>query len=243
MARAKLLTAARETNCGVWSSKPSAGDFTLKRFPFTHCPFHQSEGPQESRHPEQLPSDPASSCWFILFGHFREDGAAFDRSGSRTWMRSLASQRGRISQLEKRLKLPLAGVAVPVLHSCCWRGCHIHRDMWKMAHFGVKEGPFMQSQFHQADRNSSIPLFMQLCPQIKLHQPSCSAHASIYPLCRSTPTSSECAKSLRWVSHSPGRMGEVKRHEGARNPEFHLPAVVIGAKPRCFHGSEEGPVM
>ena len=90
MAQAKLLTAARETNCGVWSSKPSAGDFTLKRFPFTHCPFHQSEGSPESRHPEQLPSDPASGCWFILFGHFREDGAAFDRSGSRTWMRSLA---------------------------------------------------------------------------------------------------------------------------------------------------------
>ncbi|ONI45634.1 hypothetical protein AN641_00375 [Candidatus Epulonipiscioides gigas] len=98
----------------------------MKRFPFTHCPFHQSEGPPESRHPEQLPSDPASSCWFILFGHFREDGAAFDRSGSRTWMRSLASQRGRISQLEKRLKLPLAGVAVPILHSYCWRGCGIH---------------------------------------------------------------------------------------------------------------------
>lgn len=33
---------------------------------------------------------------------------------------------------------------------------------------GGKEGPFMQSQFHQADRNSSILLFMQLCPPIKL---------------------------------------------------------------------------
>lgn len=32
----------------------------------------------------------------------------------------------------------------------------------------------MQSQFHQADRNSSIPLFMQLCPLIKLHRPSCN---------------------------------------------------------------------
>lgn len=142
MARAKLLTAASETNCGVWISKPSVGDFTLKRFPFTHCPLHQSEGPPESRHQEQLPSDPASGCWFILFGLFREDGAAFDRSGSRTWMRSLAKTawEERISQLEKRLKLPLAGVALPVLHSYCWGGCHIHWDMWKMAHFRGKRG-------------------------------------------------------------------------------------------------------
>lgn len=75
--RQKLLTEARETNCGVLSSKPSAGDFTLKRFPFTHCPFHQSEGTPESKHPEQLPSDPASGCWFILFGCLRVKGAAF----------------------------------------------------------------------------------------------------------------------------------------------------------------------
>lgn len=109
---------------------------------------------------------------------------------------------------------------------------------------GGKEGPFMQSQFHQADRNSSIPLFMQLCPPIKLHQPFCS----FLPLILSPPShtltiSSDCARSLRWVSHSPGTSGEVKRHEGARNPEFHLPTAVIGAKPQCFHGSKEGPVM
>lgn len=144
MAQAKLLTAARETNCGVWSSKPSAGDFTLKRFPFTHCPFHQSEGPPESRHPEQLPSDPASGCWFILFGHFTEDGAAFDRSGSRTWMRSLAKAaregEGEFHSSRKRVRLPRAGVAVPLLPSYCWRGCHIHSDMWKMAHFRGKRG-------------------------------------------------------------------------------------------------------
>lgn len=108
MARAKLLTAARETNCGVWSSKPSAGDFTLKRFPFTHCPFHQSEGSPESRHPELLPSDPASGCWFILFGHFGEDGAAFDSSGSRTWIRSLTktAREGEFHSSKKRHKLP-----------------------------------------------------------------------------------------------------------------------------------------
>lgn len=64
----KLPTAARETSGGMCSSEPSAGDFTLKRSPFTHCPFHQSEAPPESRHPELLPFDPASGCWFILFG-------------------------------------------------------------------------------------------------------------------------------------------------------------------------------
>lgn len=68
----KLLTAASETNCGVWISKPSVGGFTLKRFSFTHCPLHQSEGPPESVHQERLPSDPASSCWFILFFGFLE---------------------------------------------------------------------------------------------------------------------------------------------------------------------------
>lgn len=26
---------------------------------------------------------------------------------------------------------------------------------------------------------------------------------------------------------------------GARNPEVHLSAAVIGAKPQCFHGSSE----
>lgn len=152
MAQAKLLTAARETNCGVLSSKPSAGDFTLKRFPFTHCPFHQLEGTPECKHPEQLPSDPASGCWFILLGHLRVNWVAFDRSGSRTWMRSLANDghRGRLSQLEKRH-------AVPVLHSCCWIGCHIHRDMWKMAHFGEgEEGPFLQSRIHGRGRNSTV---------------------------------------------------------------------------------------
>lgn len=100
---------------------------------------------------------------------------------------------------------------------------------------GGKQGPFMQSQFHQADRNSSIPLFMQLCPPIKLHQPRRLSHM--------LTISSDCARSLRWVSHSPGTLGEVKRHEGARNPEFHLPTAVIGAKSQCFHGSKEGPVM
>lgn len=69
MARAKFLTAESETDCGVRISKPSVGDFTLKRFPFTRCPFHQSDGRQKSRPNEQLPSDPASGCWFI-------DGAA-----------------------------------------------------------------------------------------------------------------------------------------------------------------------
>lgn len=68
MAQAKLLTAASETVCGVRIAKPSVGDFTLKRFPFTRCPLHQSEGRQGSRHNKQLPSDPASGCWFILFG-------------------------------------------------------------------------------------------------------------------------------------------------------------------------------
>lgn len=65
MARAKFLTAARETDCGVRISKPSVGGFTLKRFPFTRCPFHQSDGRHRSRPNEQLPSDPASGCWFI----------------------------------------------------------------------------------------------------------------------------------------------------------------------------------
>lgn len=60
-----------------------------KDFLLTHCRFHQSQGPSESGHPEQLPSDPASSCWFVLFGHFKKDGVAFDRSDNRTWMRSL----------------------------------------------------------------------------------------------------------------------------------------------------------
>lgn len=69
MARAKFLTAESETDCGVRISKPSVGDFTLKRFPFTRCPFHQSDGRQKSRPNEQLPSDPASGCRFI-------DGAA-----------------------------------------------------------------------------------------------------------------------------------------------------------------------
>lgn len=183
MARAKLLTAARETNCGVWSSKPSAGDFTLKRFPFTHCPFHQSEGPPESRHPEQLPSDPASGCWFILFGHFGVDGAAFDRSGSRTWMRSLAktAREGEFHSSRKDSSYPwlvlrfqyythIAGEVVIFIETC---------GKWPIS--GGKEGPFMQSQFHQADRNSSIPLFMQLCPPIKLHQPSRNTHASSHP--------------------------------------------------------------
>lgn len=147
MARAKLLTAARETNCGVWSSKPSAGDFTLKRFPFTHCPFHKSEGPPESRHPEQLPSDPASSCWFILFGHFREDGAVFDRSGSRTWMRSLAkaarerefhSSRKRTSRyfelvLQFHYYAHIAGEAVKFIETC---------GKWPI----LGGGAFMQSQ-------------------------------------------------------------------------------------------------
>lgn len=142
MARAKLLTAARETNCGVWSSKPSAGDFTLKRFPFTHCPFHQSEGSPESRHPELLPSDPASGCWFILFGHFGEDGAAFDSSGSRTWIRSLTktAREGEFHSSKKGTSYPELVFAVSVLHSYCWRGCHIHWDMWKMAHFGGEIG-------------------------------------------------------------------------------------------------------
>lgn len=189
MAQAKLLTAASETNCGVWSSKPSAGDFTLKRFPFTHCPFHQSEGSPESRHPEQLPSDPASGCWFILFGRFREDGAAFDRSGSRTWMRSLAkaaregeshSSRKDTSYPELVLQLQycagIVGEVVIFIETC---------GKWPI--LGGKEGPFMQSQFHQADRNSSIPLFMQLCPPIKLHQPSCNTPHPLLPLCGSPP--------------------------------------------------------
>lgn len=46
----------------------------------------------------------------------------------------------RISPLEKRLKLPLAGVALAVLDPFCRRGCHIHGDMWKMAQFGGKRG-------------------------------------------------------------------------------------------------------
>lgn len=65
MARARFPTAARETDCGVRISKPSVGGFTLKRFPFTRCPFHQSHGRHPSRPDEQLPSDPASGCWFI----------------------------------------------------------------------------------------------------------------------------------------------------------------------------------
>ena len=90
----------------------------------------------------------------------------------------------------------------------------------------------MQRQFHQAFKNSLIPLFMQLRPLIKLHHPS-----------PPPDTPSECARSLRWVSRSLGKMAEVTRHEGARNPELHLRAAAIAAKPRCFHGSEQGPDM
>lgn len=115
MARAKLLTAATETVCGVRISKPSVGDFTLKRFSFTRCPLHQSEGRQGSRHNEQLPSDPASGCWFILLGLFfilffifPEDGAVFDCSGSRTWMSSLAktAREGELHRLGKGSSSP-----------------------------------------------------------------------------------------------------------------------------------------
>lgn len=40
-----------------------------------------------------------------------------------------------------------------------------------------------------------------------------------------------------------GEWGKVERREGARDPELHLPAAVIGAKTRRFHGSKQGPVM
>lgn len=73
-----LLTAASETNCGVWSSKPSVGGFTLKRFSFTHCPLHQSEGPAKSRCtrsgcPLTLPAVVGLFCFWL----FPEDGGCF----------------------------------------------------------------------------------------------------------------------------------------------------------------------
>lgn len=86
-------------------------------------------------------------------------------------------------------------------------------------------------------------MFMQLCPAIKLHQPSCNNLASFCPFCLFPLTSSEYERSLRWVSPSPGSKGEATRQKGAPNLEFYLPATVIGSKPRSFHGSAEGPVI
>lgn len=97
-------------------------------------------------------------CW-----GFREDGAAFDRSGSRTWMRAR----------EKAQATP---------SWCCTSSIALILLEMFIETYGKwpistgREEPFMQSQPHQADRNSLIPLFMQLCPLFKLHQPFCDAH-------------------------------------------------------------------
>lgn len=129
--------------------------------------------PPESRHPEQLPPDPASGCWFILFGlFFFQRMATFDRSGSRIWMRSIV----RLSSTawEKSIKSR--------------RGCRVHWDMWKMAHFGAKRGAI-----HAKSIPSSRPRYPCLC--------SC-AHWSNYS--RPLPSQPHCPfRRLAPTSSSP----------------------------------------
>lgn len=98
---------------------------------------HQSPSTQSSC-PLTLPAVVGLFC----LGIWEWMGLLFDRSGSRTWMRSLAkkAREGEFSQLEKRHRLHWTGLAVPALHSCCWISCHIHWDMWKMGHFGGGRG-------------------------------------------------------------------------------------------------------
>lgn len=238
MAWAKLLTAASETICGVRISKPSVGDFTLKRFPFTCCPLHQSEGRQGSRHNEQLPSDPASGCWFIYLFFFiflTEETAVFDWSGSRTWMRSLAK-----TAREGELHRPGKGSSYPwlPLHlqccTCIAAEVVMLIETWETANFNRKRG---------AIHAKSVPLSRQkflidpVCAAVPSDQITDKFFMTPAPTFQLTLTHNPYLLVPGWVLKSPGGLGKVKRHEGAPNPEFLLPAAVIVPKPQCFHGS------
>lgn len=101
----------------------------------------------------------------------------------------------------------------------CRRGCHILGDMWKMAHFEGqgRGGPFMQSQFHQADTKflntpvyAAVPHRLNYTPppQKEKINPSCTlpppppaASAATHPFGQSTATSEACQGA--GVPHPP----------------------------------------
>lgn len=125
-------------------------------------PFPPIREPRQSPGPQTAcPRDPASGCCFILFGGFffffffpfSRGCLGFDRSGSSRVLDEVFSEGGLL-----RLVQDNKAQSFNVFTDTCGK-CRI---------LGRREGPFMPSQFHQADRNTVVPVFMQLCPLIEL---------------------------------------------------------------------------